>query len=157
MSTTYSSSLVVGISLQEFFRKVEKKTETFDEYDKKGNKTGKTFKETKLIATLPDGNDVVIGDVNFRYGDEYFNYDFYSSLSFDDSESDQTFLQLHKPYYEANDLDDHIIGIQIISTEWVEKIEINTLYETLRMVQKELSEKFQYIGNVYIYTLRNVS
>ena len=51
----------------------------------------------------------------------------------------------------------HLLLLEYHCKSSLEKIEINTLYETLIMVQKELNEKFQYIGNVNIYILRNVS
>jgi hypothetical protein len=156
MGVHHSSSLIIGISLQEFFIKVGEKVETFDEFDRKGNKTGKKFTEKKLLATLPDGNEVVIGEmVKDKWSSLDFQYDFYSSLGFNGSESDQTFLKLHYVDF-TNNLSNYIIGVNFESTDGdVEKIDFSKLNETILNVRDELKEKFSYNGIVNIYLMHN--
>jgi hypothetical protein len=61
MGVHHSSSLIIGISLQEFFIKVGEKVETFDEFDRKGNNisssTDKTNNAGFLIGTNGKNNN----------------------------------------------------------------------------------------------------
>lgn len=157
MSVSYKGFLVAGISLEDFFRKIEEKRETFEEYDRKGKKTGKKIIETKIVATLPDGNEVIIGEKkNNGYRDE-INYDFYSSLSFDGDISDQTFLGLHYHDYETYDLSCRVIGSIVSETRDVKEINFDELNKTILKVRDELKEKFSYDGIVKLYLINYVS
>lgn len=157
MSVNYSSSLIAGVTLEDFFTKNGEKVETFDEFDRKGNKTGKQFKEVLLVATLPDGNEIVIGKVNGSGGYSDIVYDFYTSLGFDGEDSDQTTLKLYQPDYTDVRLDRKLIGLSLCYTDDVEKIEVTKLNETIIKVRTELEEKFGYKGIVNLYVTRNVS
>ena len=152
MGYSSDAQLIVGISLQKFFRKVGEKTNTYDEHDQKGNKTGKKITERKLVATLPDGNEVVIGEYyksEYRYNEE-INFDFYSSLSFDGNESDQTDLELHNTYENEN-LETIYIGYHFSTDEECVEIPIQELNDKILLAQKELKEKFYYDGVVELY------
>jgi hypothetical protein len=153
MSVSYKAFLVAGISLEDFFRKVGEKTETFDEYDKKGNKTGKQFTETKIIATLPDGNEVEIGKMVAKFP----VYDFYSSISFDGDFSDQTFLGLHWNNYETRELLNKVIGSIVLETYEVKSVNIDKMNKIILEVRDELKEKFGYDGIVKLYLINYVS
>ena len=155
MSVSYCAYLVAGISLQEYFKKVGEKQETFDEHDIYGKKTGRKFNNTSLIATLPSGDDVVIAKKG--HNEKYFHYDFYSSLSFEGTESDQTFLKLLYHDYETTDLNCRIIGKIISDTPDVAKIDIDTLNKTILEVRDELKDKFDYNGVVKLYLINFVS
>lgn len=149
-----SAHLVAGISLQDFFRKVGEKSETFKEYDKYGKPTGKEFTETKVIATLPSGGEVVIGSKN--NSQRFIEYDFYTSLSFDGETSDQTFLELHYSDCDSRNLTS-IIGEKICRTEDIEEIDTVKINQTVAKVKEELKEKFGYNGIIKLYLINYVS
>ncbi len=157
MGVSYKAFLVAGVSLLDFFGKVGEKTNTFKEFDKYGQPTGKNFTETKIIATLPSGDEVIIGDINEESPRRDINYDFYSSLSFDGDTSDQTTLGLHYHDYDTENLSCRIIGNVVDETENVEEIDYQRLDKTILEVRKELKEKFGYDGVVKLYLINYVS
>jgi hypothetical protein len=165
MSTNYSAVLYAGISLEEFFKKVGTKSEFYDEHDSRGNKTGKKIEEKKLIATLPDGGEVVIGEYYKSYGRDCIKYDFYSSLSFDGSESDQTDLELFESY-ETEDLSEMILGYRVKETadskgynedSFVMPIDSVRLNQLVATAKQELERIFGYKGIVKLYLINSVS
>ena len=112
MGLDVSANLVCGITLNNFFKRTWDKVEKFEEYDKKGNKTGKLIEEKYLMAILPNDEKIKIG--------EYFNnslkLDFYDSLGFEGSENTEHDLELISGDYEINDINNIIIGITFSRT-----------------------------------------
>ena len=164
MSTSFSAFLFAGISLQEFFKKVGTKIETYDEYNQRGIKTGRQITEKKLIATLPDGNEVIIGEYYTRFHHEEIEYDFYSSLSFDGGESQQTDLELYELCATEN-LSEMILGYPIKGTvnsngwsdgSYIAQIDTNLINEKLVAAQKELKKKFGFDGEAKLYLVKSV-
>ena len=114
MGLDVSARLVVGISLNEFFKGVVPKEETYDSYDERGNLTGKKKTEYTLEATLPDSSVVIIGKKNTRH--EQYKLDFYNSLGFDGESKDDTEIEMIYRNYDSSDLEERIIGLVICET-----------------------------------------
>jgi len=147
MGYSSDAQLIAGIPLSTFFSKVETKTETYDEHDAKGKKTGKKITEKKIVATLPDGNEVVIGEVGL-FGRP--DYDFYTSLGFEDTESDQTDLELLNRYENRN-LDTIYIGYTINATNEATRVPIEEINTKILKAKLELKEKFYFDGEIGLF------
>jgi hypothetical protein len=74
MGLDTKANLVVGVSMAKLFTKIDEVSNVFPEHDKFGNKTGKQFKEEKLIATLPNGKEICIADGK---DGRFWDYNFY--------------------------------------------------------------------------------
>ena len=85
MGLDTKANLVVGVSMAKLFSKIDDISNVFEEHDKFGNKTGKEFKEEKLMATLPNGEEICIADSKISNG-KWWDYNFYASLGFDGGE-----------------------------------------------------------------------
>ena len=169
MGLDTNASLVVGVSMAKLFSKIEEKTKLFDEFDKYGNKTGKQFKEEKLMAILPNGKEVCIADGKKTSGySEFWNYNFYDSLGFDggdyiDDDKVVT-VSIHYADYESNDLSQMIMGLTVCETEnmnggsvFVRKVDEIVTNEAIARVRKELGELFGYVGDIELYLINNLS
>lgn len=168
MGLDTKASLVVGVSMAKLFSKIEEKTGLFDEFDKYGNKTGKQFKEEKLMATLPNGKEVCIADGKTSGYREFWDYNFYNSLGFDGGgyvDDDKVItVSIHYADYESKDLSQMIMGLTVCETEYmnggsifVRKVDEIVTNEAIARVRKELGDIFGYVGDIELYLINNLS
>jgi hypothetical protein len=160
------ASLVVGVSMAKLFSKIEEKTGLFDEFDKYGNKTGKQFKEEKLMATLPNGNEYCIAENKTSTYKSNWDYDFYDSMGFDGGsyvgDAMDITMTIHYPNHDVNDLSQMIMGLMVCETGWMDglgavKVDEIVTNEAINRVRKELAELFGYTGDVELYLLNDLS
>lgn len=168
MGMDTKASLVVGVSMAKLFSKIEEKSGLFDEFDKYGNKTGKQFKEEKLIATLPNGKELCIADGKTSGYRSFWDYNFYDSMGFDGSEyvgdDLKITMSIHYADHETNDLTQMIMGLMTSETEWmnggsdfVTKVDEIVTNEAINRVRKELGELFGYTGDIELYLFNDLS
>lgn len=157
--------LVVGVSMSKLFTELKENSKTHDEFDKFGKKTGKQFKEDKLIGVLPNGKEVKISERKTKYG---WDYNFYDSLGFDGEEYsgdiENVEVQINRADYEVNDLDQMIMGIEVSETDWmnggsnfVTKVDENSTNVEIEKCTKNLAELFGYTGGVDLYLFNDLS
>lgn len=166
MGFSTSAQLVVGISLSKLFTNLEEKENIFDEFDKYGKKTGKTFKEYLLLATLPNNEKVVISTEKNSY---CWIYDFYESLQFDGKTyvGDKLAInvEIHRPDYETHDLNQIVIGLIVCDTDnttygsgkYVKKVDEDITNEAIDRTRKQLAELFGYTGEINLYLMNLLS
>ena len=166
MGFSAQANLVVGVSLARIFTGLDEKSNSFDEFDKYGNKTGKIFKEEILLATLPNGNEVVLASSRDRYG---WNYDLYESLGFDGGSyiGDKLAIdvEIHHGDYETKDLSQIIVGLTVCETEsssnidnkLVQKVDEDLTNEAIARTRKQLAELFGYTGEINLYLINSLS
>lgn len=162
MSVSYSSYVVVGIQLSKLFIKLDEKSEEHDEFDKFGKKTGKTFKTEELVATMPNGREVIISNKRGNHG---WEFNFYNSLGFDGCEYSRedkiVHLKLTYSYYETTNLDNIIIGIVVAETSEYDKqvdiVEEDKTNNAIRLVGKELAELYGYLDGISLHLVSLIS
>lgn len=166
MGLDTKASLVVGVSMAKLFSKIEDKSNIFDEHDRFGDKTGKQFKEEKLMATLPNGKVHCISEKKSSRG--FWNYDFYTDMGFDGSEyvgDDRNItMEIHESSYDTNDLSQLIMGITATDTDWMDsgekfvvKVDEIITNEAINRVRIELGELYGYTGDIELYLINNLS
>lgn len=159
------AGLVVGISMAKLFTDFKESSNTYDEHDKFGQKTGKQFQEDRLIGILPNGNEYVISEKKTQYG---WKYDWYESLGFDGDiyvgDVPNITIELHMGDYENNDLHQMILGLEVCETDWanggtknVVKVEEDITNAAIDRTRKQLAELFGYTGEINLYLINNLS
>lgn len=165
MGLDCSASLAVGISMAKLFTEFKESSNTFDEHDKFGQKTGKQFQEKRLIGVLPNGNEHVISEKKGQFG---WDYNFYDSLGFDGGDyiGDHITveLQILRGSYDTNDLSQMIMGIEVADTEnmnggsqFITKVEEDITNAAIDRARKQLAELFGYTGELNLYLIQNLS
>jgi len=153
MNVSYSAKLVAGISLNEFFEDIWQIKSSYDEHDAKGEKTGKKIIEIKINATLPKGEEIIIGEIDMSSSRREINYNF-STFGFEDNTSDKTFLELHYHNYENYDLSKIIMGKEIKTSHSVEEINQQNIVSVIEEVKREFEQHFSYVREVKLYLIR---
>ena len=168
MGLDTKATLVVGVSMAKLFSKIEEKIGLFDEFDKYGNKTGKEFKEEKLMATLPNGKVECIAEGKSGYNNGWI-YNFYDSMGFDGGEyiGDDKIVtvSIHYADYESKDLSQMIMGLTVCETDWmnssdgvlVKKLDEIITNEAINRVRKELGDLYGYTGDIDLYLINDLS
>lgn len=165
MGFSAKASLVVGISMAKLFKDIKEVSDTYDEHDKFGRKTGKKFTDDKLIAILPNNNEVIISEEKTNYG---WNYDFYNSIGFEgDTYVGDIFnvtMGIHYSNYDNKDLHQMIMGLEVCETDntdigntLVSKVEEDVTNAAIDRVRKQLAEVFGYTGGIYLYLINKIS
>lgn len=164
MGVSFNSKIVVGISLAELFTKIEEIDSSYDEHDKRGNKTGRRIEEYVMQGTLPDGRICDLAKGKRKCGDIVWEYNFFESLFFDGDcyvGDLKTNLGLYYPYYEADSLEQRIVGIEIPAVGgvggYVREFEIETINEIKLKCAKQLHEMYMYSGEVKNYLINYYS
>ena len=162
MSVTYSSYLVAGIALNEYFTNVHEKDESYEEHDSHGNLTGKIIKKSGLYASKPDKKLVKIGNKN-SYGN--WDFDFYNSIDFDcdlyigENKDDDCKLELYMVDHESEKLSEYVIGIKISEiTDYknIKEVNLEKISTISILVTKQLKKYFNYIGFVKLYLMNYI-
>lgn len=159
MGVNVYSKLVVGISLEELFSKIEEIDTFYDEHDKRGNKTGRRIEEYSMLATLPDDRVFEIAKGVKKYDEIKWKYDLYNTLHFDgdyycgDLKSD---LALHYSDYESQSLGERIVGFQIptTGTSSIKEFDSKSIDDLKSKCSKQLMEMFKYVGEIKTYLIK---
>ncbi len=163
MGYSSGSNLVVGVSMAKLFSKVEEKINTFDEFDRHGDKTGKQFTEEKVLATLPNGKELIIAEGKNKFSSSGWDYNFYDSMGFDDGEyigDNPIKSSIHYCNSETNNLSQIIIGINVCNSDdsnGVSKIDEAITNSSIDITRKELAELYGYTGNIELYLIHYAS
>ncbi len=167
MGFNTKSYLVAGISMAKLFTEINEEINEFDEFDKYGKKTGKIFKEEKLMAILPNRKEVCIATEKKSFGNGW-NYDFYESMQFDGGEfvgdNQDVKISINYGNHDTNDLNQMIMGISVSGTDWanngdklVVKVDEDSTNDIIDLVTKELAEMFGYTSGINLYLIQYVS
>lgn len=134
--------IIVGITADEII-KLDVKTDTYEKYDVRGNKTGQIGTDTKITihATV---NDISKTE---DASNEIYCYEIASLLEIIDSPNLGHFGVFDMIYEGTHTLETHVIGIPIAKIDVTngdlfEEVDPITLSDAIRGVKLECNEKF---------------
>jgi hypothetical protein len=99
MSVSYHAGVILGVKVAELGFNVEKISTPFEIHDKKGNPTGKFDREILYKMTFQD-KEKIVDEMYLEYVEEMI--------------STKKPLVVHNPNYDDLDIDNIIIGIDIV-------------------------------------------
>lgn len=156
MGVSVNPKVIIGVNVSEIVS-IDTKTETFDEFDRKGQKTGKTFSESvrKLKATI-NGQEVISDE---EVDGEVRAYEIADFLKLTEYPSKGGF-GVFDTDYDSDGIDTAIIGIMLLScdamcigehTDETDMINFNDVISTVKReivyrFGKEIQPKIYLIG-----------
>lgn len=155
MGFSAKPKVYVGVTLGEVMS-MERKTETYDKYDERGNKTGQTGTDTKLILSATVNGISRSVETTRLYVDTVGEL-----LGLSDSPNKG--LGLHSLHYEEeSDLDNNIVGIALTEVDvnygpTIGVVDNDLLQGAIRMVKEYCKEKYGVEVEAKIYLYANAS